>query len=233
MSYSLDVRSSLLWLCNMRFVCRIMAIPARLKSSANMPSDNDEDDRLLDTYAAQLAEQLVPNPLSRSVLSKGLQHANKLVQFNSVGLLLAVFARLHQMMPGHNALPCELSVAKKAVLYDRVCHAVAARLPDIQTVISLLHRYWVPVPATTEEEGDGIQIMQGLVATLVGNYQRRLGTGAGGLVQSGFSLPSKLLSHDLNKFSSVTLLRVFDILLYATNQATWTMEFGNSSLLLY
>ncbi|KAJ3083057.1 nucleolar pre-ribosomal-associated protein 1 [Rhizoclosmatium hyalinum] len=158
---SYDPRLSPKWLTNMAMATNIITLPVpSLLASAKSHAHNDPSTILTPPSLTTLVENILPSPLNRIAMSRGLQHASQTVKhvtafvlgraLEKLGAVLEEMERVRIYMVnaaassvGGNDAADGLVASGKSVgeewveLKDALMEEMRKRVPEVQTVLSL------------------------------------------------------------------------------------------------
>ncbi|ORY53237.1 hypothetical protein BCR33DRAFT_845432 [Rhizoclosmatium globosum] len=139
---SYDPRLSPKWLTNMAMATNIITLPVpSLLASAKSHAHNDPSTILTPPSLTTLVENILPSPLNRIAMSRGLQHASQTVKHVTAFVLGRALENSASV--GGNVVEMDLWANGKSVgeewveLKDALMEEMRKRVPEVQTVLSL------------------------------------------------------------------------------------------------
>eukprot|EP00698_Gefionella_okellyi_P023768 TRINITY_DN8211_c0_g1_i1.p1 TRINITY_DN8211_c0_g1~~TRINITY_DN8211_c0_g1_i1.p1 ORF type:complete len:2009 (-),score=482.27 TRINITY_DN8211_c0_g1_i1:60-6050(-) len=116
--FAAEPRPSSLWLVNAAFMIQLIDLPVP-PFGVSPPAE-----------ATLLSGYILPLPMTRAHLSKGLQHSNGLVKYMSVSILLAVLKKMEAILDAVNT-------AGWTEVADAIRDDLRAKLPDLSLLLGL------------------------------------------------------------------------------------------------
>ncbi|KAL6058656.1 Ribosome 60S biogenesis N-terminal-domain-containing protein [Balamuthia mandrillaris] len=223
-SYSWEARFSLVWLANARYLCRLLSLPPPPMPTRHRPNASQ---------AAVLLQHWLPPPaIHRLLLSKGLQHSHKIVQFYTLHIIHSLFARLPSALWLSTSSTTSPSWASR--MRQHLKQKLRKRMPDIQTLLPLLRPpSAAPLSSQSnkedsmaieekEEEGENAEqesLLYLQALRVLHKYQQWLPET---LVESRFSY-AKLIPDDMEQqFAPALQLVTLKVLAHALRQLIWS-----------
>lgn len=110
---SLEPRLDARWIATMAYVGRVISLPLPDRSTFNQPGPRGVDasnmpPRATPPAVLTIIESVLPSPLTKSHLSKGLQHANALVQHVTALALARALQKLDEVQALFNSIAAEV-----------------------------------------------------------------------------------------------------------------------------
>jgi hypothetical protein len=205
--FSLEPRGSIKWVQNTVLLMKVLRVSA-FRFAEGTASVKPSD----------VIGRLVPDVITRTNLSLGLQHANKLVKYYTMLLMCSAFDNITRLLP--SILPAIPTGPARATWMRSLSDELRKRMPDVQILIALAQQF---ITQAAPEEGTvfvtSSPLWNHMVLSLVLGYQTYIESA---IAEANFDR-SKLLQANLSQLALPTQVKVMQCLI-ASPDFRWSQS---------
>ncbi len=172
-----DPRPSLKWLTNASLIQKILHIGLPDVNSVTSIDffsckKHEESDRRDEVEIEEIIEWVLPSTITKLFLSKGLQHANKLVVYTTLGVLISLIRRFQNVVALLEKESIEATPTTSASYFSNKLIKLRAsflgKLPTLQSLIAMIAKYCSTTDSSELQEKD--KMLYGLVLDALLDY---------------------------------------------------------------
>ena len=164
LSVAFEPRLSTRYVANVALLCRLLVVPLSVSHLLFLASECQSAGQ----FSQLVVSHLLPNALTKLLLSQSIQHTNQLVQLTALTLLTTLLTRYNQL----TTLLQPILTANPTYRIE-LATELRKRLPDIQVVFGLRAKVFPSGGGAVEADSGGGRVeLYGRVLDVLGMYQR-------------------------------------------------------------
>ena len=173
LSVAFEPRLSTRYVANVALLCRLLAVRLSGEHLLFLAGECQSAGQ----FVQLVMSHLLPNSLTKLLLSQSIQHSNPLVQLTALTLVTTLLTRYH-----HITTLLQPTLATHLAYHADLAAELRKRLPDIQVVFGLRAKVFPSAESGNGEGADGRVELYGRVLDVLGLYQRLVVVDDGGSV---------------------------------------------------